>query len=80
MLQAWLDASNRFSCGRDSEVILSSIGCTDKEAGTRGRSQTGKEIEVPVLSWAVEAQPRVFSRPHCDVHILSSGSQANSLF
>lgn len=68
------------SCGRDSEVILSSIGCTDKEAGTRGRERTGKEIGGSAFSWAVEAQPRVFSPPHCDVHILSSGSQANSLF
>ena len=68
------------SCGRDSEVILSSFGCTDKEAGTRGRERTGKGIGGSAFSWAVEAQPRVFSPPHCDVHILSSGSQANSLF
>lgn len=58
------------SCGRDLEIISSSIHSSDEEAGA-GRESQGKDIIVG-FSWALETQPRDPSHsvelPHLDVN------------
>lgn len=60
------------SCGKDSKVIRSSIGCTDKEAGTQGR-----EVRPSPGPWRLS---RGFSPRPAVMYMLSSGSQASRLF